>query len=131
MKETDIGIRWIDRRDILTVLLLLILSLPISFLASIIPDVRNYYLRYDVTPIAIFDRFFSLFVTELFFRGFLLFVLSRRFGRWSIILQDVPYAILHIGKPILEIPYSATVGLIFGSINYRSKSSYRVSYSMR
>jgi len=120
--ESNIGLNKIDKRDLLTVFLLLILSLPLSFFAAHFSDFRAYYLKRPLTPIGIFDRFFGMFATELFFRGFLLFGLSKRFGKWSIILQDIPYTLMHIGKPFLEIPYSAIAGIIFGSINYRSKS---------
>jgi len=120
--ENDIGLNKIDRRDLSIFLLLLFLSIISSYIASRIQDFRNFYLKYPLTPIGIFDRFFGMFVSELFFRGFLLFGLSKKFGRWSIVLQDIPYALMHIGKPILEVPYSAVVGILFGSINYRSKS---------
>ena len=118
----NIGLNRIDRKDVITVFLLLILSIPISFFATHLTDFRSYYLRYPLTPIGIFDRFFGMFMTELVFRGFLLFSLSKRYGKWSIVLQDIPYTFLHIGKPFFEIPYSAVVGILFGSINYRSKS---------
>jgi len=120
--ENPIGLNWIDRKDLIIVLLLLLFSLPISFYATKLPDFRNYYLSMPLTPIGIFDRAFGLFITELLFRGFLLFGFSRRFGKWSIIIQDIPYTLFHIGKPILELPYSAFAGIMFGSINYRSKS---------
>ena len=120
--ENLIGLNWINRKDLIIVFLLLLFSLPLSFYATKLPDFRNYYLNKPLTPIAIFDRAFGLFVTELFFRGFLLFGFSKKFDKWSIIIQDIPYALFHIGKPILELPYSALGGLVFGSINYRSKS---------
>ena len=120
--ESDIGLNKIGKRDLMVVLLLLALSVPTSFVATRIPEVNSFYLNRSLTPVAIFDRFFGMFVLELFFRGFLLFGLSRKFGKWSIVMQDIPYALLHIGKPILEVPYSAVVGIILGSINYRSKS---------
>ncbi len=118
----DIGLNPIDKKDLLMVLLLLLLSLPLSFSAAYLPDFRSYYLRHSLTPTGIFNRAFRMFIIELFFRGFLLFILSKRFGKISIILQDIPYIFLHIGKPFLEIPYSAIAGIIFGHINYRSKS---------
>lgn len=120
--ENYIGLNKIDRKDLLIVLLLLILTIPTSFFASRIPDFRNFYLNFPITPIGIFDRFFGMFVSELFFRGFLLFGFSKRFRKWSIVIQDIPYTLLHIGKPILELPYSAVAGIIFGIINYRGKS---------
>jgi len=120
--KNNIGLNFIDKRDLLIVFLLLILSLPISYFAAHLQDFRAYYLTRPLTPIGMFDRFFGMFITELFFRGFLLFGLSKRFGKWSIVLQDIPYTLVHIGKPFFEIPYSAIAGIVFGSINYRNKS---------
>ena len=120
--ENDIGLNKIDKKDLLIVFFLLILSIPLSFVASKIPEIKNFYLNYPLTPIGIFERLFGMFVLELIFRGFVMIGLFKRFGKWSIVLQDVPYTILHIGKPLLELPYSGVVGLIYGTIDYRSKS---------
>jgi len=120
--DFDIGLNPIDKKDLLMVFLLLILSLPISFFATQLSDFRSYYLKLPMTSIGIFNRTFRMFICELFFRGFLLFMLSKRFGKMSILLQNIPYIFIHVEKPFLEIPYSAIVGIIFGKINYRSKS---------
>ena len=120
--ESKYGFNWIDRKDILIVLLLLAISIPTSIFATSLLDFRNYYLSLPLTPYGILKRAFGMFLTEIFFRGFLLFSLSKRFGKWSILLQDIPYIIIHIGKPLLEIPFSGIAGLVFGKINYRSKS---------
>jgi membrane protease YdiL (CAAX protease family) len=120
--KNSFGFNLIDRKDILIVCLLLIISIPLSFFAANLSDFRSFYLNLPLTPMGILERSFGMFLTELFFRGFLLFGLSKRFGKWSILLQDIPYTIVHIGKPLFEIPYSAIAGMIFGSINYRSKS---------
>jgi len=120
--DFDIGLNPIDKKDLSMVFFLLILSLPISFFATHLSDFRSYYLKFPMTPIGVFNRAFRMFICELFFRGFLLFILSKKFGKISILLQDIPYIFIHIGKPLIEIPYSAIVGIIFGKINYRSKS---------
>ena len=120
--KNSFGFNSIDKKDVLTVLLLLFLTLPLSFFAANLPDFRSFYLNLPLTPMGIFERLFGMFLTELFFRGFLMFGLSKKFGKWSILLQDIPYTIVHIGKPFFEIPYSAIAGMVFGSIDYRSKS---------
>ena len=120
--KNDYGLNPIDRRDLLIVLFLLVLSVPISLFAINLPEFRDYYLSLSITPIAIFSRLFGMFLTELFFRGILLFRLAKKIGKWSIIIQDITYTILHVSKPLLEIPFSGAVGLLFGKINYRNKS---------
>jgi uncharacterized protein len=120
--ENGIGLNRIKTGDLFIVILLLVISLPVSFFATMIPDFKGFYLNYPLTPVGVFDRLFMMFITEGLFRGFLMFGLSRKFGKWSIILQDIPYALLHIGKPLIEVPYSAAVGLVYGSIDYKSRS---------
>ena len=117
-----IGLRRIGMEDLKAVLFLLILSVPISFAAAHVPEMRSYYLLYPLTAAGIAYRFASLFFLELFFRGFVMFGVLGRTGKDSIILQDIPYILVHLGKPLLELLYSGIVGLVFGKINYRSKS---------
>ncbi|MFQ5815239.1 MAG: type II CAAX prenyl endopeptidase Rce1 family protein [Candidatus Hydrothermarchaeaceae archaeon] len=64
----------------------------------------------------------TMFATEFFFRGFLLFDLERHFGWAAVPLHAVPYALVHIGKPWLEVPYSFLVGLVFGYVALRTRS---------
>ncbi len=72
---------------------------------------------YHETLIAI-----MMFSCELFFRGTVLFVLGRRSFWGSILIQSVPYAYLHMGKPSVEVPYSLIAGVVFGWANLRSRS---------
>jgi membrane protease YdiL (CAAX protease family) len=60
---------------------------------------------------------------ELFFRGFMQFGLTNRFGIWGAILVQVALScIVHIGKPDSEIYSSILGGLVWGIMVYRSKS---------
>ncbi len=60
---------------------------------------------------------------EIFFRGFMQFGLTDRFGAWGAILVQVALScIVHIGKPDSEIYSSILGGLVWGIIVYRSKS---------
>ncbi len=63
-----------------------------------------------------------MFTTEFFYRGFLLFGLREGLGKWSILGQSIPYTILHIGKPILEVNFSFFGGLVYGYIDYKTGS---------
>ena len=60
---------------------------------------------------------------EIFFRGFMQFGLTERFGVWGAILVQVALScIVHIGKPDSEIYSSILGGLVWGIMVYRSKS---------
>lgn len=48
---------------------------------------------------------------EFIWRGFMLFGLEKKFGYYSVLIQMIPFVILHNGKPFLE-----TIGAIFGGI---------------
>ncbi len=60
---------------------------------------------------------------EIFFRGFIQFGLTQRFGIWgAILVQTALSCIAHIGKPDSEI-YSSILGaLVWGIMVVRSKS---------
>jgi membrane protease YdiL (CAAX protease family) len=59
---------------------------------------------------------------EFFFRGFMLFGLERKFGRMAVLVQAIPFAIVHFKKPQLEA-YGAIFGGIFlGLIGLRARS---------
>ena len=59
---------------------------------------------------------------EFFFRGFLLFALYRTYGPIALLLQAVPFALAHIGKPELETLSCIFGGAAFGYIAWRSQS---------
>lgn len=61
-----------------------------------------------------------LFCWEFFFRGYLLFGLSRSFGAFAVVLQAIPFGIMHWGKP--EFVLSFAGGLILGALAYRARS---------
>lgn len=59
---------------------------------------------------------------EFFYRGFLLFGLKKKFGGGAVIVQMIPYAILHIGKPEIEAVGCIVSGIYFGYVVYRTNS---------
>jgi hypothetical protein len=64
----------------------------------------------------------KLFAWEFLFRGFMLMGLKERFDEGSIIIQMVPFTLLHLGKPVLEIIACIPMGLYFGFVAYRGNS---------
>jgi membrane protease YdiL (CAAX protease family) len=95
----------------------------ILFVSSFVPSLQAYYQMQSF-------NFFSYFVTscislaasEFIYRGFLLFGLKEKFQEGSILLQMIPFALLHIGKPELETVSTLLTGILFGYIAYRGKS---------
>jgi membrane protease YdiL (CAAX protease family) len=65
-----------------------------------------------------------MLATEFFYRGFLMMGTKESIGRWSILLQAIPYAYVHLGKPMLEVYYSFFAGIAFGYVDYESRSIF-------
>jgi len=114
-------------------LLLLLLMLPLLFFAATQADFQVVYPRSKVLQVidhpqwyhySLFEFTYALdFITiELFFRGFLLAVLSRWLGTKSILPVALFYFSIHLGKPMLEAFSSFWGGLILGSISIQTKS---------
>ncbi len=63
-----------------------------------------------------------MFSWEFFFRGFMLFGLERRFGKYSILIQTVPFAIMHYSKPLPEAIGSIVAGIFLGVLALETRS---------
>jgi membrane protease YdiL (CAAX protease family) len=102
-----------------------IAATPVLFLAARTPGMVAYYsARYATLPswetastIAL-----DLFSWEFLFRGFLLFALYRVAGPSAVVLQAVPFAMAHLGKPPLETLSTVLGGTAFGWLAWRARS---------
>lgn len=96
---------------------------PLLYLAGRTPDMAAYYLRYE-QPLAgiLLNAALDLIGWEFLFRGFLLFALYRVAGPSAIILQAVPFALAHLGKPALETFSTIFGGAFFGWVAWRARS---------
>ncbi len=63
------------------------------------------------------------FAWELFFRGALLFGLEPLFGRASLLVQAVLFALAHLDKPGVELALSLPAGVAFGLLAWRANSA--------
>jgi membrane protease YdiL (CAAX protease family) len=127
----SIGLSLGERRTTLrmTVTLLLLASL-MAFVGLFSPSMTRYYPIWStggevsVADFAYNEFLFALimFSGEFFYRGLVLLTLGRRSFWGAIVLQSIPYAFLHLGKPVIEVPYSFVAGLVFGWANLRSRS---------
>ncbi len=59
---------------------------------------------------------------EFLFRGFTLFGLNLKYGISSVLIQSIPFALMHIGKPFPETLSSVIGGIMLGLIAIRLKS---------
>jgi len=68
--------------------------------------------------------FFYLFAWEFLWRGFMLFGLKEKFGYYAVIIQMIPFVILHDGKAPVEVFGAIIGGIALGILAYRTKSIY-------
>ena len=61
---------------------------------------------------------------EFLFRGFLLVGLSRRFGAYAILIQLVPFALMHVRKPEAEAFGAIVAGVALGVLGLETRSCW-------
>jgi len=129
----DFGLRVGDARQGVRYLAIgLPLCLVAAYLGSLDPAVRAVYplARSAVGHISRFlavEAFYLLYYLgwEFFFRGFMLFGLEKRYGpAVAILVQTIPSALVHIGKPASETFAAIAAGLIFGTVAVRTRSIF-------
>ncbi len=59
---------------------------------------------------------------EYLWRGFVLFGTAHTFGLYAIFVQAVPFALLHLGKPLPEALLSVVGGIALGALVWRCRS---------
>jgi membrane protease YdiL (CAAX protease family) len=120
----DFGLKWGDFKVWgVYVAVVCLIAAPILFFTARGTSFQSYYgvenfniPRYSLVTCA------SLFAQEFFFRGFLLFGLKDKFKEGSILIQMIPFFLVHLGKPELETVSTILTGILFGYIAYRGKS---------
>lgn len=61
---------------------------------------------------------------EFFWRGFMLFGMKERFGYYAVLIQMIPFVILHNGKPAPETFGAIAGGIALGILAFRTNSIY-------
>jgi len=111
------------RQGLKLTLLVVGAALPLVAFAARTPAMQTYYAGEDgrwqelVAPIVV-----SLIGWEFLFRGFLLFSLVALMGPTAIIVQAVPFALAHLGKPEIETITTIVGGSLFGWVAWRTRS---------
>ena len=109
------GLKW--------TLIFFAIGFPILYLTARTQAMSGYYAQGTRSiPDVLGTSALDLFGWEFLFRGFLLFSLYRVIGPSAIILQAVPFAMAHIGKPEIEAISTIFGGILFGWLAWRSKS---------
>jgi len=99
-----------------------VIGTPLLYLTSYFPSVSQYYtFHFDCYHFWV-ETVPLLFTWEYLLRGFLLFGLKKKFKEASILIQMVPFVLLHLGKPEVETISCIITGIWFGYVAYRGKS---------
>lgn len=101
----------------------LIITLPILYVASRSSALAGYYTipQFDVVKYCL-ETTVYLLAWEFIFRGFLLFGLKDKLKESSILVQMVPFVLVHFGKPEIETISTILTGIYFGYVAYRGNS---------
>lgn len=127
---SSFGIGWGDVRFGLPVVLILYFAfLPILVGVSYSPAFQTKYPLFseagqDWTHLIGYELGYAIYFIgwEFLFRGFMLFGLYPRLGRYAVLIQTIPFAILHFGKPQAETLAAVAAGIILGALALRTRS---------
>lgn len=112
-----------------TVMALYLAVLPFVIWVSYSPSFKKTYpfcqqIKDDLLLFIIFEFFYFLqFIgLEYFFRGYVLYSLEERFGKFAIFLMCVPYCMIHFHKPMPEALAAIGAGVILGYVALKTRS---------
>src|SRR4030042_2621780 len=112
--------------EILVFYLIMLVVLVIAFKLTNLKNVYPLYKKsaYGIQFFLIYQavQLFHMLAWEFFFRGFMLFSLEKKIGKIAILIQMIPFAIMHFRKPELEAYGSILAGIFLGIIALRGRS---------
>jgi membrane protease YdiL (CAAX protease family) len=129
---SDYGLRTGDYRSGLKYsLLFLIIMFPIVWLISAgdqfsesYPHVQSARNSWQIFFIYQTGMLLYMFAWEFIWRGFMLFGLEERFGYYTVLIQMLPFLILHNGKPLPETAGAIVAGIALGILALRTRSIF-------
>ncbi len=129
---SNFGLRLGDYKAGLTYTVIFIMvMLPLVWIVSSIPSFGSTYPHlqsaresWKVFFIYQTGMFIYMFSWEFIWRGFMLFGLELKFGYYSVLIQMIPFLILHNGKPVLETFGAIIAGIALGILALRTRSVY-------
>lgn len=107
----------------LHVVITIIIGLPVLYFASNYQPLREFYTVSQFSPMKhVYETIIYMLGWEFIFRGFLLFGLKNKLKETSILVQMIPFVIVHFGKPEVETISTILMGIYLGYIAYRGDS---------
>jgi membrane protease YdiL (CAAX protease family) len=105
------------------VLITILIGLPVLYFASNYQPLREFYTVSQLNPMKhMYETVVYMLGWEFIFRGFLLFGLKEKLKETSILVQMVPFVIVHFGKPEVETISTILMGIYLGYVAYRGNS---------
>lgn len=106
------------------VVVFLAIAVPILYLSSDMSSVQGYYRNHRNSELFSYIWQMGLYMLgwEFLFRGFMIFGLKDKFKEGSILIQMIPFVLLHFGKPEIETISTIFTGILWGYICYRGNS---------
>lgn len=101
-----------------------VIAIPILYFSSEMSSVQGYYQSHRNFDFLTYAWQMAIYMLgwEFLFRGFMLFGLKDKFKEGSILIQMIPFVLLHFGKPEIETISTIFTGILWGYICYRGKS---------
>ncbi len=131
-KISDYGLKpgnW--RIGIKFTFIFLLIMFPIIWLASASSEFSQKYPHlssakdsWNIFLIYESGMFIYMIGWEFIWRGFMLFGLEKKFGYYAVLIQMIPFVILHNGKPFLETLGAIPGGIALGLLALRTRSIY-------
>ena len=107
----------------LHVIVFIVVATPVLILSSRYASLSTYYTIEEFSLLQFtWEIIIYMLAWEFIFRGFMLFGLKEKLGEFSILVQMIPFAILHFGKPEIETISTILVGIYFGYVCFRGNS---------
>ena len=110
-------------------LIFLAIMIPIVWFVSAYGDFMDTYpqlndVKYSWSIFLVFESGILLYMIawEFIWRGFMLFGLEEKFGYNAILIQMIPFLILHNGKPAAETFGAIIAGLALGILALKTRS---------
>lgn len=107
----------------------ILVMLPLIWIVSATPDFTEKYphllsTRNSWGEFYIYELGMLLYLIswEFIWRGFMLFGLKEKFGYYSVLIQMIPFVILHNGKPAPETFGAIAGGIVLGVLAFRTNS---------
>ena len=131
-KLSDYGLRIGDYKTglLFTVFFLFVMIILIWFVSATpafaekYPHLQSAKSNWDTLVIYETGMLLYMIAWEFIWRGFMLFGLEKKFGYYSVLIQMIPFVILHNGKPFLETFGAIFGGIALGILALRTRSIY-------